>query len=153
MLRICITLTRIKTGTLLDVHYAGSFSLQRRANGWPTPAKIRGFLSRCQLDSWLNKKGHSKQALFKSEGAPVTKLEVILWLPNSRIKQNFSWNSNMSGKQGPSHGALSGRMCASIETLWGWAATRSCLLKLLERIWDTTHSHQPDAQRLIVRSY
>lgn len=109
VLRICITLTRIKTGTLLDVNYAGSFSLQLRANGWPAPAKIRGFLIRCQLDSQLNKKGHSKQALFKTEGAPSTKLEIILLLPNSTmIKQNLSWNSNMSGKQGPSHETLSG---------------------------------------------
>ena len=154
MLRICITLTRIKTGTLLDVRYAGSFSLQRRANGWPTPAKIRGFLSRCQLDSWLNKKGHSKQASFKTEGAPSTKLEIILWLPNSTmIEQNLSWNSNMSGKQGPSHGALSGGRHASAGTLRGWAATRSHLVKLPGRIWNNSHSHQPDAQRWSVGSY
>lgn len=112
VLRICITLTRIKTGTLLDVRYAGSFSLQCKANGWPALAKIRGFLSRCQLDSRLNKKRHSKQAPFKTEGAPSTKLEMILQLPNStRIKQNVSWNSSVSGKLAFSWGSFRWEAC------------------------------------------
>lgn len=73
-------LTRIKTGIVLDAYYtpASHCSTQQMAD--QTQAKIRGFLSRCQLDSQLNKKGHSKQALFKM-GSPRYKARNDLVAP------------------------------------------------------------------------